>query len=394
MESESSAGRGAACVAPGASKFRQSRSARLILPLLAYKAFMLWLVLASARLLPGAFRLEGYQANFRWPEDKKPTLAERFVTWDEEHYLYLSQHGYEAGSPSAAFYPLWPLLIWLGARLAPHQNLIGALVLSNALSLASWLFFHRLVALEHGDELADWATVFLVAFPGSLFLQFAYSESLFLFLILAFFWGMARERSLWIAVVGFLLPMTRAVGVFCAVPLLLHHWLHRKGSKDYALAAAIGAGWCAYLLLMYLTTDNPLEGFVAQRYYAAGASVARLFDPIGFIQSVFVPLQLHGSVDSAIDRFFFVCFVAALFPLYRFSKVCFACAVAVGLIPAVTNSFMSYTRFLAVVFPLFIIAAQCFSEPRRTHRRWFVLASLFALQVLFLLRHMNFLWAG
>src|SRR5439155_9936318 len=143
----------------GASPVFHGANARLIYPLLAYKFFILWLVLASAQLLPNSFSFDGFNANFRWPEDKEPGLDERFMTWDGEHYLYLSQNGYHAGSPSAAFFPLWPALIWLNAKLLAGQTLIAALVLSNIFSLFAWLLFHQLVAVEYGDELADCATI-------------------------------------------------------------------------------------------------------------------------------------------------------------------------------------------------------------------------------------------
>ena len=129
------------------------------------------------------------------------------MTWDGEHYLYLSQNGYQAGSPSAAFCPLWPGSIWLGGKLLAGQNLIAALLLSNVFSLVGWLLFHRLVTAEHGDEVADWATIFLIAFPGSLFFQFPYTESLFLLLAMVFFWGIVRGNNFLVALSGFFLSV-------------------------------------------------------------------------------------------------------------------------------------------------------------------------------------------
>lgn len=52
----------------------------------------------------------------------------------------------------------------------------------------------RLVARRWGEPAALWALVFLVAFPGALFFQFLYSESLFLLLLLGLWWALKERR--------------------------------------------------------------------------------------------------------------------------------------------------------------------------------------------------------
>jgi hypothetical protein len=56
--------------------------------------------------------------------------------------------------------------------------------------------------------------VFLVAFPGALFFQFNYTESLFLLLVMALWLGLEQRRYTLACAAALLLPITRAVGLF------------------------------------------------------------------------------------------------------------------------------------------------------------------------------------
>lgn len=64
---------------------------KLIFALLLYKALVLGAAFAYAKFAPGSFSVDGYQANFHRHE--QPGFAERFSTWDGEHYLSLSERG-------------------------------------------------------------------------------------------------------------------------------------------------------------------------------------------------------------------------------------------------------------------------------------------------------------
>jgi len=92
----------------------------------------------------------------------------------------LSQGGYAAGDRACAFYPLWPLAIRAATPLAGGDPLVAGLVLSNGASLAAWAMFYTAVGRRWGPAAAGWALALLVSFPGALFFQFPYTESLFL----------------------------------------------------------------------------------------------------------------------------------------------------------------------------------------------------------------------
>lgn len=136
-------------------------------------------------------------------------------------------------------------------------------------------------------------------FPGALFYQFVYTEGLFFLLLMLVWMGLERERYGWVTAGAFLLPMTRAIGLFCLLPIAWHlvtrrpsgwmkrlgteRWDHARGYEPamadrgnllgYGMLMAPLAGWAVYLCLMWHWTGDPFDGFAAQRYWGRGRAL-------------------------------------------------------------------------------------------------------------------------
>lgn len=373
---------------------------RLLGPLLLWKLALLLLVGSSPFLLPGLFSEGSFRANFHWPADARPTLATLYETWDSQHFLFLSQNGYQRVPPDQApfnaFYPLWPWLIRAFAGATPHAHLLAALLLSNLLSLLALLLFHRLVRLDHGEPAADAALVLLLSFPSAFVLALPYSESLFLLLAVLFFLSLRQGWTWGMALSGLLMPLTRALGVFFAAPLAVHLWRSRAPWQRFALLAAPGLGFLAYLGVLYVTTGDPFTGFAVYRHYAGRGAVGRLWDLAAFSRALLPAggLALHDFTNSLIDRALFLLFAASLPLLWRLGPVWLAYALVAGLVPAMANAFMSYTRYALMLLPLFVAWGLALSRPDRREVRALFAGALLLLQVLLLLRHVNAHWAG
>ncbi len=120
------------------------------------------------RLFP--FQSGNYLANFHDPSQEPPTLLSAYQTWDAQHYLYLAAHGYHAGEPSNAFFPLLPFLIrffTVPTGLAPW---ISGLLLSLLFALLASVFLFLLASDLWGDEIAMRACLWCLAFPNRLLL--------------------------------------------------------------------------------------------------------------------------------------------------------------------------------------------------------------------------------
>lgn len=387
-------GAGSAAVeGPGAARFWGPARRNVLLAALVVKAATFLMALSAIALFP-SFNLGEYHNDIHWPRDGPPTLATQFATWDGAHYLFLSEVGYQKGTASCAFYPLWPYMIWAFSLLTFHNHFAAGLLLANLLSLAAFLAFHYFVELYHGLETANASLALLLAYPGALYFSFIYTESLFVLLVMLFFLFLFQDRCHWAGAMGFLLPLTKAVGFFCVFPLLYYLWLKKKPAKNYLAYYGPVLGYACYFLFMYGATGNAFEGFDAQRFYPNQPSIAHIFDAPGLLKAMFVPLRFHGMLDSAIDRGLFVLLLGSLYPIYRLNPVYFVYAGFIGVVPGLSSWFLSYTRNVMMCFPLFILFGELLKGKERRFWLRYIVAVMATVQIWFLLRHINFIWVA
>ncbi len=364
---------------------------------------------------------EDFDQAMRWPREGTPLFTSHLATWDGAHYLYLSEVGYEKGAPSCAFYPLWPLAIRACSVLTGGSHLVAGLVLANVFALGAWCIFYDITVRRFGETVASWALVLLIAFPGSLFYQFIYSESLFLLLAMLLWLGMERNcyPLAWIA--AFLLPLTRGVGVFSVLPIGWHwlmrrrwNWLdrwrwlgrerqrmrsdrfgHRLGARwaSTALLVAPVLGWVMYLGLMWMWTGNSFEGIEAQKYWDVH-SVRNLWNLPKFGIGLFEATAFHEFRGSVLDRCLFMLVLYCVPVIWQLGKDMVVWTYVLGILPAMSGTFTSFTRFESCLFPLFIALAAFFTSLKRSWPLWTFVGMSAVLHVILLWRFVNFRWAG
>jgi hypothetical protein len=367
----------------------------------------------------------------RWTSDGHLTLGSHFVAWNAQHYLFLSEEGYKHGFPQCAFYPLYPLLIRWVSTVTRGDDVLIAMILANLFSLGAWVLFFQMAARRYGEASAALALALLLAFPGSLFFQFIYTESLFFLLLMLFCLALEGEHLALALLTAFSLPLTRAVGIFCVFPLVwrlffgsppiwwkslanrhsrvgrIVRLLGPRGgellglkSPNWSRANAVSLilapllGWFTYFLLMWKYTGNVFEGIKAQEQFGGVESIHHLFDPVWFVKQMFNPMDWHGYTGSLLDRCVFI-LLMYFFPLiWKLDKSWCIWAFFLGVVPAVSGGFTSFTRFASVVFPLFIALGVYLSKPGVRCWRWLVLATFAVLHVILVWRFVNFRWAG
>jgi len=368
----------------------------------------------------------------QWTPAGHPVFESYFTTWDAGHYLHLVEKGYQSGHKSCAFYPLWPLLVRWISNCTGHHYVISVIVLANGFSLAGFFMFYRMVSRRFGESLARSSLFLLLAFPGSLFFQFGYSEGLFFLLVMLLSFGLERNRLKMALIAAFLLPLTRPLGIFCVFPIALQlirrlpdacwvywakrirrvKWLGRFPGREkgegtgtgvapldqvgllrWALLTAPFCGWGLYFVLMAVWTGNPFEGFAAQKYWGV-QSVSNLFNVTKFVVGFLTPTSWHGFRGSMVDRCAFLLLLYCLPLIWRLDKGWFLWAVVLGIVPALTGTFTSFIRFESVVFPVFIALAVWLSSPGKKLLHLFVSASLVAMHLVFVWRFIYFEWAG
>ena len=407
---------------------------RVLSCVLACKAAYLGLLYAALWAWPAFDVKQFYVVMMHWPRSGGPLFASHFATWDAAHYLFLTEVGYGPGARSDAFYPLWPLLLrWCSTVAGGHVVAIGML-LTNGLSAVAWVGFHRVSAARFGESTANWALAWLVLFPGSLFYQFIYSESVFFLLLMGLWYGLERRRYALAFVSALLLPLARGVGLFCVLPIAWHlmmrwpprallrwAWVsrergltarevtngHRSNRSESAprrrLVARVLSPWClfvapllgfgVYLVLMWSSTGNPFEGIEAQKYWDVH-SIGNLWNLPKFVFGWFTPTDWHAFRGSGLDRVMFLVLVYTLPVIWRLGKDLLVWTYVLGVLPAMSGTFTSYTRFASCAFPIFIALAVFFEGRKLPWMKWALLTAFCVLHIGLLWRFVNFRWAG
>ena len=357
----------------------------------------------------------------RWPINADPVFESHFATWDAAHYLLLATQGYAEGVRSCAFYPLWPLL-WRAIIALGAPPVWGGLVLANLLSTLGLALVYRAAALRFGASRAAWTVVFMAVYPGNLFLQFGYSESVFLVLLMCLWSGLEERRWGAAALGALLLPLSRAIGVFSILPIacwLLRHpavaprWNtltrriprigpsllqvesdpSRAGLHWLTLLGLPVAGWALYLGLMAWWTGNPFEGFEAQKYWGRH-SILNLINVPKFVIEYLNPRFFHEFADSMLDRICFLAVAYSLPGLWRQDKALIPWVYMLGILPAMSGSFTSYIRFSGMVFPVFLLWSAPPDSRALRLVRWCGLATLVLLHLHLTRNFVLSRWAG
>jgi hypothetical protein len=419
--------------------------------LLFHKAVVLVVVFVASFLWPLS-ELDGFHHYLHWPPDAPgPTRLSTFAAWDGAHYLKIATTGYEKGWATCAFYPLWPGLIRAASAVTRLNPALVGLLLANVLSLAGFAVFYRLADEFHGRRMANVSLLLLLASPGALFFNVIYTESLFLLLISLFFLFLLRGHYGRAAAVGFFLPLTKAVGIFCLAPFaweLLRSKAESRKQKtemtagksaisnqpsavDFAafapscgnpeLASSQSAmagnsqlathnsqivwrrfawllvpllGYATYFFIMYQSTGNPWEGFDAQRFFVNHPSLKNIVNFSAAWHSLLDCRSFHAMLTSVLDRSFLILFLGSLPFIWRLNRSYFWYALLAGLVPALSMWFLSYTRHVMACLPLFIALGQALQAPARRWLLAYYVALMAGIQIVLFARFLTFDWAG
>lgn len=336
--------------------------------------------------------------------------------WDSVWYLQIAAHGYFSPA-STNFYPLYPLLVGLGARLSDNAIIAGSAISIGA-TIAALTLLHRLARLDL-DRPAARMTVLLVAvFPASLFLSAVYPTSLFLLLTIAAVYAARRERWPLAGLCGGLAAATSSDGILLIVVLGLMYLYGPRGraplrdractwwrprfpiGREIAWLALVPAGLAAYLGYLLLAHGDPLVPFRAANQdwgHSFGPPLASIVKAIGR-----VPVDLRAVLDrtttpigpgdpiswqsrNLIDVAFLGLAVAALVVGWtRVPRVYVIFAIVqlaeVTSFPTGTEPMIGLARYLLPMFAVFMGAGAYLAE-RRTAARITLVASAVLLAV-------------
>jgi hypothetical protein len=154
-------------------------------------------------------------------------LVEALCQWDCNWYMGVSAHGYalephfDTFQADWAFFPAYPLAIWIVHSLTGLSALVAGTLISNLAIIAGvWLGCRYLERTRPGQGKAGFV-VLTLAGPYSFYFSTVYSEGLFFLFAVAAFLLWVSDRPILAGTAAGLLSASRAIGVFIAVAFFI-----------------------------------------------------------------------------------------------------------------------------------------------------------------------------
>jgi hypothetical protein len=294
-----------------------------------------------------------------------------WARWDSAWYMSLAAHGYQSaaevhgGQANWAFFPAYPAIAALVARMTHLPILPAMLVVSNVSFLLALVLVHRLARAEFDQRTADLAVILLCAAPGSYIFSSAYTESLFLAAIAAALLLLRSRRWLAAGLAGGVAVLTRNVGIGLLLPFAwaggVQIWTLRRGWRPaegrdllrLILGAAIPVIALACLcLVLQARTGDPLAFINIQKAWSR--TVGNPF--LRPLRGLFAPGSIPDTdlINFAAGWMSFA-LLLALAAMRRWALL--SLALFMTLTPLATG-LSSYARYSLVVVPLWLAAAR------------------------------------
>jgi len=188
----------------------------------------------------------------------------QWSNWDGRWYVAIATSGYRPDLRRFAFFPLYPML---EAFLRPYfggQAAIAGVVVSLLASCVAFTLLYDRVRRWSDDATAERAVRYLALFPTGFFLAVAYTESLFLALVLACMRALDGRRWLLAGAVGALAALERNAGVLLALPALWSLWQARVPLRRWWPVVLIPGALLAFMAFSALVAHDPLAFLHAQ----------------------------------------------------------------------------------------------------------------------------------
>jgi 4-amino-4-deoxy-L-arabinose transferase-like glycosyltransferase len=311
--------------------------------------------------------------------------------WDAIHYIAIARDGYgsDVGREILAIWPpLYPWCIRLVSSVAGGYHAAG-LLLSFLFFLGTLVVLYRLAALDFSERVAVRAVIYLSIFPTAYFFHAAYSESLFVFLVVGSFLAARHNRWGLVGVAGGLAAMTRITWIALLPALILEYAIQkdfrwRSFRWNIAYLLLIPLGFSVFLLINQRVYGDPLHFLEVQRtvmgkkivapwvgfetiWAHAHAEGASRFIIVGVVETIAVVGGLGIAIVSALR----------LRSSYAVFMILGWCNLAF------TNWWLSSTRYWLPLFPAFFVLS-LWGERRLVNAVWCML-SLMAYTLLMVL---------
>jgi hypothetical protein len=294
--------------------------------------------------------------------------------WDGLWYERLASAGYRYGGPDIEFFPLYPGLVHVAGVVFGGAYALAGLFVSTVAFIIALVLLHQLVEIDFGGALAARTVRYLALAPLAFFFFAPYTESLFLALSLGVFLAARRGHFGLAGVLAGAAAVCRLQGILLIVPLAVEIALDvsaRRGASRAPLSrsALFKPGYLAACLpvltlgafFLYGRTVVGVPGsFIEAGAVHWGHHVVGPWTAIADSVRVAFGTQRPEEIINLATVLFAVAALPWIFRQMRWSygAYCLVMLVPVLFQEAYLSPLMSASRYLLVLFPLFILAAR------------------------------------
>jgi hypothetical protein len=306
---------------------------------------------------------------------------------DSGWYAIIATSGYSADPKELghryqqsewAFFPLYPLLV-RGIMEFTGFDVVQAMeIITIPLLVLISMAFIRLARNHLSSRAADLALLLFLCFPFAIFLHVHYTEPLFLALLLWTFVALHQDRRVLAAILLASMVLVRPTAWFI-FPAAFLYLIERQGHQApgriplltyirsatiFIPAIIVFGGYCVY---QYQLTGDAFAFSTAQKGWGRRWS----WPWEGFFRS--------SDPATQIESYYTILLVVASFFLLKRMPASYKLLVLLSiLMPLLSGSVDSMTRFTLVMFPLFFGAAGSFPMQKRS---WPLLLMMLFLQL-------------
>jgi hypothetical protein len=307
------------------------------------------------------------QAFHVWADQPVPDgrfgWLEIWKRWDVDNYLGIAEFGYANDAEHRHllnFYPLYPWTVRAFALLIGNY-FVSAVWISTLASVAAGLLLRRLVELDHSAKIAERAVWFFFIFPTSYFLHTAYTESLFLALVLGCLLAACKGRWAWAGILGALVCLTRGPGVVIIPTLCVEAWQQYRAMRRWNWAwlwiAVVPLGYLIFLAVNAKVSGNPFTFARIARdqfHTSFGSLLGGVQQAVGALAHQPGAAEILGRQLLIFMALALVCMVASWFKL----RPVMSAWITLNLLLLAGLSFVvSFPRFTLVMFPIHVLFA-------------------------------------
>jgi len=307
-----------------------------------------------------------------------PTWLSAFANFDGLHYVTIAKQGYS--QYEQAFFPLYPLLLYLISFITRNE-LVSGIVISNGSLLTALFVFQKILSLKKIDiKQTTWFYILLLSFPTAFFFGAVYTEGLFFLLFSLSLYFLYKKNYYLASLFASLTSLTRLIGVFLIIPFFFHFLSEHKGKlKNFRLLALSFKpmllspllGLLGYMTYLWISTGDPLIFFNSQPKFGANRSTHLIFLPQVFYR--YIKIIFTAAHDSQwgialVEVLIFTLVLSVIcFDLYTLIKEVRKNYFLIGInifsfanliLPTLTGTFSSIPRYALFSFSFFLFLAQ------------------------------------